>query len=172
MRNLIYLFFCAVICACSTQTVSVDYDRSQDFSLLKEYTIEFAENSMSDLDKGRIQSAIQHELSLKSMQLNQESSIVLKIIPEEFISESQDSQVGIGVGGGSYGFGTSIGIGIPISSKKLNQKYLVSLYNDAQELVWDGRLEIQMPANATSEILDKNVQKGVSKLFKKFPPAQ
>src|SRR5690606_26595438 len=106
----------------------------------------------------------------KGMNFNENSTVKIKIVPEEFISESQDSQVGIGVGGGSYGFGTSVGIGIPINSEKLNQRYLVSIYNSENQLVWDGRLEIQMPGNAGPETVETNVQKGIRKLFKNYPP--
>src|SRR5690606_40942024 len=99
---------------------------------------------------------------------NENSTVKIKIVPEEYISESRDSNVGIGVGGGSYGFGTSVGMSIPINSEKLNQQYLVSIYNPENQLVWDGRLEIQMPANASPETIDANVQTGVAKLYKKY----
>ena len=172
MKNLI-LFFCSIfIVSCSTQTVSVDYDRNQDFSQLNEYQFEFVENTMSELDIQRIQSAVQQELALKGMAFNENSAIKIKIVPEEYISEKQDSQVGIGVGGGNYGFGTSVGMSIPINSEKLNQHYLVSIFNAENQLVWDGRLDIQMPANANPETIDANVKKGVQKLFKKYPPAK
>lgn len=170
MKNLALGLLGFFIFSCSTQTVSVDYDRNQDFSQLKDFQYEFVENSMSELDLNRIQNAINEELSLKGMTFNENSAVKIKIIPEEYISETRDSQVGVGVGGGNYGFGTSVGMSIPINSEKLNQRYLVSIYNPENQLVWDGRLEIQMPANASPDIIDANVRKGVQKLFKKFPP--
>ncbi|MBW7871780.1 MAG: hypothetical protein H3C39_12070, partial [Flavobacteriia bacterium] len=63
-----------------------------------------------------------------------------------------------------------IGVGIPITKKKLNQKYLVSLYNQDGNLIWDGKLEIQMPADGSSNMLESAVEKGVQKLFKNYPP--
>ncbi|MDD3459191.1 MAG: DUF4136 domain-containing protein [Weeksellaceae bacterium] len=170
MKNLALVFIGFLIFSCSTQTVSVDFDRSQDFSKINDYKIEMAENSMSELDINRIQTAIQNELSTKSMQLNPNSENKIIIRPEEYLSKSQNSSVGIGVGSGSGNFGTSIGVGIPITKKKLNQTYLVSLYNQSGNLVWDGRLEIQMPADGSSNMLESSVEKGVQKLFKKYPP--
>ena len=171
MKKLILLSFSVLfLTACSTQTVSVDYDRNQNFSQLKDFHYEFVENTMSELDIKRIQNAINQELSTKGMVFSENSSVKIKVVPEEFISETRDSQVGIGVGGGSYGFGTSVGMSIPINSEKLNQRYLVSIYNAENQLVWDGRLEIQMPANARPETIESNIQKGVQKLFKKYPP--
>ncbi len=172
MKNLAFALIAILVVSCSTQTVSVDYDRQQDFSQLNEYKFEFVENTMSELDINRIQSAVQQELTLKGMQFNENATVKIKIVPEEYISESRDSQVGIGLGGGNYGFGTSVGMSIPIHSEKLNQRYLVSIFNPDNQLVWDGRLDIQMPAHAGPEIIDANVKKGVQKLFKKYPPAK
>lgn len=170
MKNLALLLMGLLIVSCSTQTVSVDYDRDQDFSRLKDFHYEFLENTMSELDISRIQAAITKELGTKGMVFDENSNVKIKIIPEEYISQNHDSQVGIGVGGGNYGFGTSVGIGIPINSEKLNQRYLVSIFNSENRLVWDGRLEIQMPANAGPASIDANVQKGVQKLFRNYPP--
>lgn len=170
MKNLAFLFIGLLVTSCSTQTVSVDYDRNQDFSQLKDFRYEFAENTMSELDINRLQNAINKELREKGMNFNENSTVKIKIVPEEYISESRDSNVGIGVGGGNYGFGTSVGVSIPINSEKLNQRYLVSIYNAEGQLAWDGRLEIQMPADAGPETIDSNIKKGVQKLFKKYPP--
>lgn len=172
MKNLALTFIGFLIFSCSTQTVSVDYDRNQDFSQLKDFRFEFVENSMSELDINRIQNAINQELGTKGMTFNENSEVKIKVVPEEYISETRDSNVGIGVGGGNYGFGTSVGMSIPINSEKLNQQYLVSIFNADNQLVWDGRLEIQMPANAGPEVIDDNVQKGVQKLFRKYPPGK
>lgn len=170
MKNLILFSLLFFTISCSYQTVSVDYDRTQDFSQLTNYQFEFENSSMSELDTNRIQNAIRQKLTEKGMTENPNSLVKIKIIPEEYISETQSSSVGIGVGGGSYGFGTSIGMSIPITSEKLNQRYLVSIVNSENQLVWDGRLEIQMPTNASSETIETNIQKGVAKLFKKYPP--
>ena len=172
MKNLALTFIGFLIFSCSTQTVAVDYARNQDFSQLKDFRYELVENSMSELDINRIQNAINQELSLKGMTFNENSAVKIKIVPEEYISETRDSNVGIGVGGGSYGFGTSVGMSIPINSEKLNHQYLVSIFNAENQLVWQGRLEIQMPANVSPDIINANVQKGVQKLFRKYPPGK
>lgn len=172
MKNLAFALIGFLVISCSTQIVSVDYDRNQDFSQIKDFHYEFVENTMSELDINRIRNAINQELETKGMSFNENSAVRIKIVPEEYISETRDSNVGIGVGGGSYGFGTSVGMSIPINSEKLNQQYLVSIFNPDNQLVWDGRLEIQMPANASPETIDANVQKGVRKLFKKYPPVK
>lgn len=172
MKNIVLAIFAGLMISCSTQTVSVDYDRNQDFNLLQDYRIEFQENSLNELNIQRIQTALQKELALKGMNFNENSAVKILISPEEFISETQSSQVGIGVGGGNRGFGTSVGIGIPINSEKLNQLYMISLFNAENQLVWEGRLDLQMPINANSVKIEENIQKGIQKLFKKYPPSK
>lgn len=167
---MVLIGFIGFLISCSTQTVAVDYDRNQDFSQITDFRVQLVEGSVNELNQNRIVGAIKNELINKGMNFNDSSAIVVKIQPEEFISESQNSQVGIGVGGGNRGFGTSVGIGIPINSEKLNQRYLVSIYNELEEMVWEGRLDIQMPMNASPEKIEDNILKGVSKLFKNYPP--
>lgn len=170
MKNIVFALSLVGLVSCSTQTVAVDYDRNQNFQEIKEYRFEIAENSMGELDLKRIQSAIENELSTKGMSLQETAANQIKILPAEYISKTQDSSIGVGVGGGSHGFGTSIGFGIPINSEKLNQKYLISIYNERGEMVWEGRLEIQMPANASPETREESIVKGVRKLFINYPP--
>lgn len=158
--------------SCSTQTVSVDYDRNQDFSQIRDYKIEFQANTMSELDINRIHSALRAELATKSMTFNENSEVTISVIPEEFITKEQNSHVGIGMGGGNRSFGSSINFGIPITNQKLNQHYLVSIRNAEKLLVWEGSLEVKMPANAQVETMEANIQKGIQKLFRKYPPQQ
>src|SRR5690606_5352767 len=129
MKNLAFVFIGFLIFSCSTQTVAVDYDRNQDFSQLKDFRYELVENSMSELDINRIQNAINQELSLKGMTFNKNSAVKINIVPEEYISETGDYNVGIGMCVGSYGFGTTVGMSISINSEKLSQQYLISIFN-------------------------------------------
>lgn len=170
MKNILFIFGSLLILSCSTQSVSVDYDRKQDFSQIKDFKMEWLESTSNELDVQRIQSAIQSELAGKGMNFNPDSDVRLTISSEEYISKNQNSQVGIGMGGGNHGFGTSIGIGIPITSQKLNRHFLISLYNSENQMIWNGQLEIQMPGNAGPEVIEANIQKGVQKLFRKYPP--
>lgn len=171
MKKFILISF-SVFCfaACSTQTVTVDYDREQDFNQIKNYSVEMTSGSLGELDAARLKQALNAELTAKGLTETTNPQVVINIVPEEFISENQSSNVGIGVGGGSGGFGTSVGFGIPINSEKLNQNYKVSMTTTDGKLIWEGRLDVQMPINASPETREANIQKGVSKLFKKYPP--
>lgn len=158
--------------SCSTQKVYVDYDRNQDFSLIKDYKLEFTENHINEFQLDRIQSILQEELQNKSLIYNENSENTIIIRPEEFITEEQNSHMGIGMGSGGRNFGTSISMGIPINSEKLNQHYLISINNAQNQLIWQGRLEVKTPINAQAKTIENNIRKGVQKLLKDFPPKQ
>lgn len=156
--------------ACSTQTVAVDYDRGQDFTQVKTYAVELTSGSLSELDETRLKASLIQELAAKGLNESSSPDVIIHVNPEEFISENQSSSVGVGVGGGNAGFGTSVGFGIPINSEKLNQQYKISMATTDGKLIWEGRLEIQMPVNASPETREVNIQKGIVKLFKNYPP--
>lgn len=170
MKKFVLIPFLLFIISCSTQSVSIDYDRTQDFSQIRDFKIEWTDNTVRELNVNRIQNAIQNELAQKSMVLNENSDNVLSINANEFTSQSQNSNIGVGVGSGGRSFGTSIGMNIPITSEKLNQVYLVSLYNTAGQLVWQGKMSIQMPEDSSGLTIETNIKKGVQKLFKNYPP--
>ena len=173
MKNIIIGILVLIFAvSCSTQKVYVDYDRNQDFSLIKDYKLEFTENHINEFQLDRIQSILQEELQNKSLIYNENSENTIIIRPKEFITEEQNSHMGIGMGSGGRSFGTSISMGIPINSEKLNQHYLISINNAQNQLIWEGRLEVKTPINAQAKTIENNIRKGVQKLFKDFPPKQ
>lgn len=173
MKNIIIGILVLIFAvSCSTQKVYVDYDRNQDFSLIKDYKLEFTENHINEFQLDRIQSILQEELQNKSLIYNENSENTIIIRPKEFITEEQNSHMGIGMGSGGRNFGTSISMGIPINSEKLNQHYLISINNAQNQLIWEGRLEVKTPINAQAKTIENNIRKGVQKLFKDFPPKQ
>ena len=171
MKKFILLSFSIFfVTACSTQTVTVDYDREQDFNQIKNYSVEMVSGSLGELDAARLKQNLNQELTAKGLNESSTPDVIINVVPEEFISENQSSNVGIGVGGGNGGFGTSVGFGIPINSEKLNQNYKVTMTRTEGRLIWEGRLDVQMPINASPEMREANIQKGISKLFKNYPP--
>lgn len=173
MKNIIIGILVLIFAvSCSTQSVYIDYDRNQDFSLINDYKLEFKNHNMSELEINRMRNILQEELQIKSLFYNENSVNTITVIPEAFITEEQNSHMGIGMGSGGRNFGTSISMGIPINSEKLNQHYLVSIKNSGNQLIWQGRLEVKTPANVKAETLENNIKKGVQKLFKDYPPNQ
>lgn len=156
--------------SCTTQNVSVDFDRSANFNQFRTYSFTSVSSNINELDSARIYQALQQQLSLKAMhwsEKNADLSIVVE--PKEYTTTKSNSSVGLGVGTGGRGFGGGLSVGIPITSKQLNQEYAVSMYKD-NGLVWQGILTIRSGTNLSPEAKNEQVRKGVEKLLKNYPP--
>lgn len=158
--------------SCSTQQkVTVDYDRNFDFDANRTYIFSQSDHlNLNDLDSVRLFSSIEKGLLYRGFQKKSESNTLITVYPEAYISKQQNSSVGLGMGTGGYRrVGGGLSVGIPITTEKLNQNYTVSMLNKGH-LVWQGTLKIQMSVNATPEEKEAIIQRGVLKLFYKFPP--
>ncbi|GGF05038.1 protein of unknown function [Chishuiella changwenlii] len=168
------IFFLSVIIltivSCNTQKVSVDYDRNFNFDTNKSYTFSKTDRvRLNDLDSARLFKSIEKGMLFKGFQKSAENNLVIHVVPEEYVSKKQTSNVGLGLGTGGIGFGGGVSVGIPITSQKLNQNYTVSMLNEGR-LVWQGILKLEMPLNASPAVREARVDSGVMKLLKNFPP--
>lgn len=175
MKKIILLtiaFFSFISCS-TQQKVAVDYDRDFDFNANRTYTFSQSDYlKLNDLDSARLFNSIEKGLLYKGFQKNNSSNIVISVYPEEYVSKQQNSSVGLGMGTGGFGrIGGGLSVGIPITSEKLNQNYTVSML-DQGHLVWQGTLKIQMSVNSSPEAKEAIIQRGVMKLFYKFPPTK
>lgn len=171
MRKIFFLsvIFLTIV-SCNTQKVSVDYDRDFNFDTNKLYTFSTTDRvGLNDLDSVRLFLSIEKGMMYKGFQKSTNSNLVIHVVPEAYVSKQQSSSVGLGMGTGGIGFGGGLSVGIPIMSQKLNQNYTVSMLDEGR-LVWQGILKIQMPLNASPATREAQVNKGVLKLLKKFPP--
>ena len=158
------------IVSCSTRNVAVDYDRDFNFEQNKTYSFVETNNlGLNDLDSARLFSSIEKGMLYRGFQQSNNANLAVQVKPEEYVSKEQNSNVGIGMGTGGYGFGGGVSVGIPIMSQKLNQNYTVSMFSDGR-LVWEGILKLQMPLKASPEVRAENIQRGVLKMLKDFPP--
>jgi hypothetical protein len=170
MKNLILLVgLTGILFSCNSQKVSVDYDRNFDFNQVKSYTLE-TNTSLSDLDQARLVAAIEQNLKFRGVQRVDNSNVHIKISPREYVTSRTNSSLGIGMGTGGRGFGGGLSVGVPLTtSKTLNLDYTVSMY-DNSTMIWEGILNIQMPMNASADVKQQSIDKGVYKLFKNYPP--
>jgi hypothetical protein len=164
LAGLIFTFF-----SCNSQKVSVDYDRNFNFDQVKNYTLE-TNTTLNDLDQARLTSAIEQNLKFRGVQRVDNSNIHITIQPKEYVTSRTNSSLGVGLGTGGRGFGGGISVGVPLTtSKTLNLDYTVSMY-DNNMMIWEGILNVQMPMNASADVKQQSIDKGVYKLFKNYPP--
>jgi len=154
--------------SCNSQKVNVDYDRNFDFSQVRNYTLEVPSN-LNDLDQARLVSAIEQNLKYRGVLPSVDSNVRITIVPNEYVSSRTNSSVGVGLGTGGRGFGGGVSFGVPLTTKTLNLNYIVSMYY-SNAMIWEGHLNIEMPINASAEVKQQSIEKGVYKLFKNYPP--
>lgn len=171
--NKFVTFFIAILffVGCNSQKVSVDYDRNVNFSQIRIYKINTSVSSgLNDLDQARLYDALEKNFKFRGVQKSEQSDVEVTIKPREFVSTNAGPSVGVGVGTGILNsVGGGISIGVPVRTKSLNQEYTVSMYQN-NTMIWEGILNLKMPVNASAEVKQQNMDKGVAKLLANYPP--
>ena len=164
---LIFVFF-----GCNSQKVSVDFDRNEDFSSIKTFSIDHSVSTgLNDLDEARLFDALEKNFRFRGVLKSQHNGdVLISISPREFVTTSAGPSVGIGVGTGIMrSVGGGISMGVPIRSKSLNQEYTVSMYKQGR-MIWEGIMTLKMPLNASADVKQQSMEAGVGKLLKNYPP--
>lgn len=171
--NKIITFFIAILffVGCNSQKVTVDYDRNVNFSQIKSYRINNSVSTgLNDLDQARLFDALEKNFKYRGVLKLENSDVELTIKPREFVSTNAGPSVGMGIGTGILNrVGGGISIGVPVRTKSLNQEYTVSMYQN-NTMIWEGILNLKMPVNASAEVRQQNMDKGVAKLLANYPP--
>ncbi len=167
-----------LLTGCSSVSVSRDYDTTADFSGLKTFAWQHAEQPETgdpridnDLHDERIRAAVDETLSAKGFQradLADADFMVAYFI--EYKRKLSSGSVSVGMGRSSYGRHGGVGYGTGVS--EYDQAILtIDMLNPADEkMIWRGvgsrsAYDGSSPAKAT-----KTVNESVSKILKKFPP--
>ncbi len=156
-------------------STSVDYDQNADFSSFKTYAWAGEKNpEVSDLVHNRILQAVGEQLQAKGL-----SSV--KSDPDVYVTyHGDDNEVtvidtthyGYGYGPGWYWGG---GMGMTGSSSQVRTykegTLVIDIYQASKkELVWRGTVTGTISDNPKDNT--KKINKGVEKIFKKFPPPE
>ena len=172
MKNIAFIFLvCLAFVGCNSQKVSVDYDRQVNFNEIKTFQIDpSATTGLNDLDQSRVFTALERNFKFRGVLRSDQPDVVIKIQPREYVSTNTSSTVGIGVGTGIMSrVGGGISVGVPVRSKSLNQQYVVSMLQN-NSLIWEGILDLKMPMNASADVKQQSIEKGMEKLLKNYPP--
>lgn len=172
MKKALFITLFVIVASCTTRNVAVDYDRSQDFAQIRSYSLTFQNNgNLNEFDVNRVADAIQQTMMTKGVFYKEDADVYIQLLPEEYISKHTSSIGSVGVGGGGRHVFGGLSVGIPITTQKLNQNFLVSMYrSDNNRLIWQGTLNLSVGANASAEERRANIEKGIQKLFNNYPP--
>lgn len=163
--------FCLMIGKSSAQQVKTDYDRSVDFSQYKTFSWEKVK-TRDPLFVDRIKTAVNSALAAKGWTEAQSGGDISLIA----IQMTQDQQTlntfydGLGGGWGWRRFGGE-GFGEATTTTETYKvgTLVLDLYDTkTKQLVWRGSTSDTLSNNSNKNI--QNLDKGVEKLFKQFPP--
>jgi hypothetical protein len=170
MRVSLTSFVCAVAMlslgtTVVAQQVSVDFDRSADFSKFKTFAWTTGTPVRDDLNHKRIIRAIEEQLTIKGMSKAATDPDVRVAYHASFDRDLQITGFG---SGWFYGAGRSM-------SARAQQVVVGTLVIDlidrlTNAIVWRGMAAGDLDPAASAERRDKSVNKAVAKLFKNYPP--
>src|SRR5271156_7034950 len=155
----------------SAQQVKTDYDRSANFALYKTYSWEHVETK-DPLNVDRIKHAVNTVLAARGWTMV-DSGADVAVVAMEITRDQQTLNTfydGLGGGWGWRGFGGG-GFG---ESETTEQDYkdgtlVIDMYEaKTKQLIWRSSAEDTLSNNADKN--EKNLEKGVAKMFKNFPP--
>jgi len=166
----------------SAQDVRYDFDKDKDFSKYKTYKwvpIKGADQP-DELTAKRIMSAVDAELATKGLTKTDSDNADLLVgyqtalgTEKQYTSYNTGWGYGPGWGGGWYGYGggmsstTTYGSTSTVYVGQLD----LSMYDPvAKQLVWRGVATKTLDPKAKPEKKEKNINKAVQKLLKKYPP--
>ena len=156
---------------CSAQQVKTDYDRGTDFGHYKTYSWEHVKTKDA-LDVDRIKSAVNAALAAKGW-TQVDSGGDVSIVAMEITRNQQTLNTFYDGFGGGWGWRRFGGGGIgeaTTTTETYNVGTLVVDLFDAKtkKLLWRGSSSDTLSNNSDKNI--KNLDKGVEKMFKQFPP--
>ena len=171
--------------AALAQDVRYNFDKKTDFSRFKTYKwvdIKDAQKLNSLVDQ-QVRQAIDAQLAAKGLTKTDGDNADLLIGYQGAVGqEKQFSSYQSSMGGAGWGYGPGWGgggwYGGPSSSWTTGQtstiyvgQIAVDMYDSAnKDLVWRGIVSKTIDQNAKPEKQEKNLNKAMAKLFKKFPP--
>ena len=176
MKNLLATFFALVLAATAgfgQVKVSTDYDKETDFSKFKSYnfTEEALNLPLNDLNKKRLITAVSNELSKKGMSKSDNPDVLVDIKVSAEKKQSATATTDWYGAGYRYRWGG----GFTTTSINVNDYLEGTIFIDfinagSNQLVWQGRGVGTLNPDAKPEKREKRIDKGVAKIFKKYPP--
>jgi hypothetical protein len=166
----------------SAQDVGYNYDQQADFTKYKTYrwvTVKDTE-PVNDLVTTQIKDAIDRQLATKGLTKVDTDTADLYVAFQVAVDKEKqmttfDTGYGMGPGwggryyGGYYGGGTSTSTTSTINIGTI----ALDMYDrEGKKLVWRGMASKQLDPKAKPEKRQKNLDKGMQKLLKNYPPTK
>jgi hypothetical protein len=172
-KNVVFLLIGMIVFAgtASAQQVKTDFDRSANFTQYKTYSWEQVKTKDA-LDAGRIKSAVNAALATKGW-TQVDSGGDVSIVAMEIAKNQQTLNTFYDGFGGGWGYrrfgGGGFGEATTTTDTYKVGTVVIDLFDTkTKQLIWRGSESDTLSNNSDKNI--KNLDKGVEKMFKKFPP--
>ena len=156
--------------SCSTVKVTSDFEKGAPFASYKTYafTPEAMNLNIQDINRRRLITAVEHELSLKGFTKadNPDVLIDLKVTGEK---KQTATATNMGRYGFRYGWGGATTT-INYDSYLEGTVFINMIDSNEKEVVWQGRGVGTVDPNASAEKKEKKINSGVQKIFTTYPP--
>jgi len=179
IRNMLLgVLFALFMAGCSSVSVTRDYDTAMDFSTLKTFAWQYADQPQTgnpridnDLIDNRVRAAVNTELSQKGFeQVEKESADFLVAYYIDYKQRISGNTISFGVGTGSYGRHSAVGYDTGITDYEEGH-LTIDILNPADEKnFWRGVGRRRAYETSDPEKATELVNTAVARILKKFPP--
>jgi hypothetical protein len=160
------------------QDVSYNFDQQADFSKFKTYKWVAAkgEQQLDELNAKMVVAAIDKQLATKGLTKTDGENADLYVRYQFALSQEKqmttfDTGYGMGPGWGGRWYGGGTGMSTSTTSTINIGAIAVDMYDPAKKtLIWRGVASKQIDTKAKPDKREKNLDKGMAKLLKNFPP--
>ena len=169
-RTFVIAAFCLLVCRTATaQKVSVDWDKSVNFSTFKTYAYLQGTPTPNQLMDQRIVNGIEQQLMLKGLQKVDVNANPDLIVSYQAAAGSQTQVNTTGTGGWGWGYRWGGGMSTTTVSQIPTGMLAVNI-GDAKthKLLWLGDARDTLSDNPEKNT--KKINKALEKMFKKYPP--
>lgn len=164
-----FIFF--LIASCASVKITSDFDKTAPFSSYKTYafTPEAMNLGINELNRARLITAIENELSLKGFTKSEKPDVMIDI---KIKGEQKQTATATSTGGyGRYGWGRGASTTtINYDSYVEGTLFIEMVDVSKNQFVWQGRGVATLDPDASAEKREKNINNIVKQIFAKYPP--
>ena len=183
MKNMGLLITCVMILTgCSSVSVSRDYDKAVNFTEIKTYAWQHAEQPQTgnpriddDLIDGRIRNAVEANLNMKGFQLvdaDKADVLVAYFIGFQQRISSSGGSMSVGMSRSSAGRAGGVGLSSGSNVSDFEEAHLTIdiIGREADRTIWRGTGTRRTSSSTNPQKITDRVNDAVQRILKRFPP--
>lgn len=179
MKKLLLLVVSAgLLAGCSSVSVNRDYDTDTDFSSLKTFAWQHAEQPQTgdpridnDLHDERVRRAVTETLAAKGFRpVDRADADFLVAYFVEYQRKLSSGSVSVGVGRSSYGRHGGVGYNTGVSEYDQSSLIIDVMGPADEKMIWRGVGTRSAYDRTSPQKMTKIVNESISQILKKFPP--